>query len=162
MKHATWCAALSARRLSYNYQQCQFIYSYGIVARTMSEKTRDQIAAEVAARCAALGTPTPSALPADPALPPDAQQLRAEGTTPLEYAMSIVNDDSIDTRTRLDAAKAAMSYMHRQPAAKTEMTVSSDEMGRALFAAALEALRSGQATPDEVRAIAAQARGMSH
>ncbi len=70
-----------------------------------------------------------STLPHDPTLTPDAIALRAAQRTPLELMLDVINDEDIDLRTRLDAAKAAASYMHRQQATtqRVETDASAEE-----------------------------------
>ena len=39
------------------------------------------------------------------------------GTLPVEYLLETMRDQSLDTRLRIDAAKAAAPYIHHKPSA---------------------------------------------
>ena len=41
-------------------------------------------------------------------------QARATGELPLDYFLTVMRDAELDTRTRLDAAKAAAPYLHHK------------------------------------------------
>jgi len=38
----------------------------------------------------------------------------ASGITPLDYLLGLMRDDTQNTRTRIDAAKAALPYVHQR------------------------------------------------
>ena len=110
---------------------------------------REEAKRRAAERAAAMlaPPPAPSSLPADPTLTADALALRARGMTPLELFHDVINDEGIDMRTRLDAAKAAAAYMHKAQASTQRVETDAD----ARRADMLDALR--RLAADELAAV---------
>lgn len=102
-----------------------------------------------------LGAAPRSMLPHDPTLPPDAQAIRAAGMTPLERinahgaGLNVYDGDM----SRLAADKAALPYVHRPPAARTELSIDDKSIGASAAHTWLAELRAGRMTIDELNAM---------
>ena len=42
------------------------------------------------------------------------ERAKAEGDLPVDFLLKLMRDETLDTRTRLDAAKAAAPYVHHK------------------------------------------------
>lgn len=133
--------------------------------------TDDEITAQaiaLSAQRAAAQRGAGSILPPDPALPPDAQQLRTMYKTPQEMLMAIANDTSLDIDVRMAAMGKLLPYTARQPAARSEVAVSDDTHAASLLAAMRAELKAGTLTRDELVAMrdacddSGNASSMSH
>lgn len=94
----------------------------------------------------------PSALPPDASLPPDAQAMRAAGLTPMERLnLHAAGMDPYDgDMSRMAADKALMPYIHRMPAARTELTIDETTQGKHAAHGLLAELRAGRMTTAEL------------
>lgn len=118
--------------------------------------TLDDIKKRNAERSAAQrGAPAgASQLPPDASLPPDAQALRARYLTPLERLTAFAAGEEVydGDMARMAADKAILAYHHKTPAARQEISLDDAAHVKSISDVLLDLIRSGQATPEQVRA----------
>ena len=60
--------------------------------------------------------------------------------TPLDYLLGLINDETVDRATKLDAAKAAAPFVHKKQALQVDMDVNSKSVSVGITSDDLKAL----------------------
>jgi len=96
-----------------------------------------------------------SMLPDDAGLTPDAIAIRAAMLTPLERLTLHAAGQSVydGDMSRMTADKAALPFMHRTPAARTELSIDGKAQAHGVAHVWLDMLRAGTMTVEELAAM---------